>query len=66
MAVAAVGPPSRLRSRGSPRAPPACSQRVAWPDMKWRPCRLLRVSGRYPNGPRRRRRLGRAASLPRD
>ena len=29
-------------------------------------CRVLRVSGRYPNGTRRRRRLGRAASLPRD
>ena len=66
MAVAAVGPPSGLRPRGSHSAPPASSQRAPWPDMSCRPRRLLRVSGRYPNGTRRCRRLGRAASLPRD
>jgi hypothetical protein len=66
MASAAVGPPSGLRPRGSHSAPPASSQRAPWPDMSCRPRRLLRVSGRYPNGTRRCRRLGRAASLPRD
>jgi hypothetical protein len=68
-----IGPPSALRPRGSPRRhiatvppPPASPQRARWPDTSCRPCRVLRVSGRHPNGPRRHRRLGRAASSPRD
>jgi len=44
VAVAAVGPPGRLRLRGSHRAPPASSQRAPWPGMSCRPRRLLRVS----------------------
>ena len=56
----------RIEATGLVQAPPARSQPAPWRGMSSSHRRLLRVSGRHPNGPRRRRRLGRAAPSPRD